>query len=159
LQEDVGRPVRLQNQQPGNRGDHLGEHVRCENDHPQRGLAPQLAIDQQSQAEAERQLNYQREQDEQPIVPDCAEKHRIRQRPLVVVQANEIVQLFQAVPFKTAVKQRHYHRNDDESEIEQDCRDEEQADLQSLSTGGAPSPAAPGQRSGCRGGEGRGGGH
>ena len=130
LHEVVDATVGLQEQRPGDCRDDLGEHVRREDDQPERGAPGEAAVEQQRQAERDRQLDEDRERGDRQVVLDRAAEDRVLEGALVVVEADEAVERLEAVPVEEAVVGRHQHRDDDEDRVDDQRGGEEGAELE-----------------------------
>ena len=136
----LGESARLQEKAPDDTRDDLRDDVRGEEDEPQDRAAPEPAAEHQGQPECERDLDEERQDDDEDVVLDRSLEHRLRQRPLVVGETDEVGQRCQAVPLEEAVVDRLDDREEDEDGVQDQGGQQEQGDHR------APAGAAPAAR-------------
>ena len=100
-------------------GDDLGEDVRREEDQPEDRPAAEAPVEHQREAERERDLDDERQRDEERVVGDRAVEHRVGQGALVVGEPDEVGQRLQPVPLEPAVVDRLDDRDDDEDGVDE----------------------------------------
>ena len=106
-------------------------------------------VEQQRDAERERQLEDEREHDEDPVVLHRLAERGIAERLAVVVETDVVGQRAEAVPVVDAVVDGLDDRDDQEDDVERDRRREEEPDLEPLApvtNDGRPRLGAAGRR-------------
>ena len=136
LEEDDGR-------------DRLGEDVRGEEDHAEQASPSHPPVEEQRDAERERQLEDERQHDEDPVVLHRLAERGIAERLAVVVETDVVAQRTEAVPVVGAVPDGLDDRHDQEDHVERDGGREEDPDLEPpapVTNDGRPRLGATGRR-------------
>ncbi len=111
-------------------GDRLREDVRGEEDHAEQAPPSHPPVEEQRDPERERQLEDERQRNEDPVVLHRLAERGIAERLAVVVEADEVAQRTKAVPVVGAVTDRLDDRHDQEDHVQRDGGGEEHPDLE-----------------------------
>jgi hypothetical protein len=122
----VDESARLQQHQPHDGSDGLGEYVRSEDDEPQEATASHPAIEQQRQADTERKLDEKREQGDGDVVHDRVVEDGVLDRTAVVCETHRVAERSETTPLEEAVVDRNSDRDEYEANEENERGPEEQ---------------------------------
>ena len=124
--------LRLQQLEPHDAGDDLGQHVRHEDDRAQDALPPHLAVEQQRDGQTERELDGDRRHHDDQVVLERAGEDVVVEHAHIVLQADEVDQRAVALPAVgrelDGPDDRHHH--EEQEQQEGGCHEE--GDLQAL---------------------------
>ena len=127
-QRRVDDRVRLQHQREDDAGHGLRQDVRQEEQQAEDRPTAEAPIEQHRERKAERDLDEQREHDDQQVVADRGHEGLVAERGDVVLEADEVGQRREAVPLVEAVLHRLQDRQDDEDGVQDQGRQHEQPD-------------------------------
>ena len=108
------------------RRDHLGEHERREEEHPEQRPAPHPLVEQHRDAERERQLQDQRQHEDDPVVPRAPAEHGSANARGSSARPTKSSSGSEAVPVEAAVVERLDDRHEHEQHVERERRAQEQ---------------------------------
>ena len=147
LDHAVEGAVGLQQQLPGEPGDHLAEHEGHEDQDAEHRPPAHAPVEQQRDADRDRPLDREREADDAEVVPDRGLEDGVGERADVVVESDEPVERAQPVPVEEAVDRGEPDRQQHERHVHEQGRRDERHDQQApASASNASAGREPGPR-------------